>query len=165
MILRIEERVAELLTALNLKVATAESCTGGGLAASLTSISGSSSYFVGGIVAYANEIKINILGVDADLLKKCGAVSREVAIEMAKGAMKTLKTDIGISTTGVAGPTGGTALKPVGLIWIAIAYKDEIFTLCQEENEGRLRNTEKAIENALFLLLKILEKRKNAIIQ
>ena len=103
-------------------LATAESCTGGLIAHTLTNIPGSSEWFKGGVVAYANEIKTAFLGVPPALLKKHGAVSAPVAKAMAQGTRKHLKTDFAIATTGIAGPTGGTAKKPVGLVFIAIAY-------------------------------------------
>ncbi len=104
-----------------LTVATAESCTGGLLAHHLTSISGSSSYFIGGVVAYSNRIKQEMLGVREETLVQFGAVSEQTAQEMASGIRARFHTDIGLSTTGIAGPTGGTHDKPVGLVWIGIS--------------------------------------------
>ena len=127
-----EEEIGELLKAKNLSLSTAESCTGGGIAALITSVPGSSEYFNGGIVAYSNEIKKDLLHVSAETLAKYGAVSRETVIEMVKGAMKTLKTDCAVATSGIAGPGGGTPEKPVGTVWIAAAYKNDIVTMKQE---------------------------------
>lgn len=104
-----------------LTVATAESCTGGLLAHYLTGISGSSSYFMGGVVAYSNRIKQEVLGVEEETLAQFGAVSEQTAQEMASGIQARFHTDIGLSTTGIAGPTGGTPEKPVGLVWIGIS--------------------------------------------
>jgi len=101
-------------------LATAESCTGGTIARKIVSKSGASAYFKGGVVSYSNEAKEHILGVDSVLLKKHGAVSKEVVLAMAKGASRIFNTDYAISTSGIAGPMGGTPKKPVGLVWIAV---------------------------------------------
>ena len=147
-----EEEIGELLKAKNLSLSTAESCTGGGIAALITSVPGSSEYFNGGIVAYSNEIKKDLLHVSAETLAKYGAVSRETVIEMVKGAMKTLKTDCVVATSGIAGPGGGTPEKPVGTVWIAAAYKNDIVTMKQEGDRGRAGNVQSAIQNALSML-------------
>ena len=153
----LEVIVGELLKKKNLTVSTAESCTGGGIAALITSVPGSSEYFNGSIVAYSNEIKMSLLHVSAETLEKHGAVSRETVTEMVKGAMKTLKTDCAVATSGIAGPGGGTPEKPVGTVWIAAAYKNEIVAMKQEGDEGRKGNVEKAIQNALLLLCEKLK--------
>ncbi len=158
--MELEEEIGCLLRSANLTLSTAESCTGGGVAARITSVPGSSDYFMGGIVAYANEVKRELLHVSMETLEKRGAVSRETVIEMAKGAMKTLKTDCAIATSGIAGPGGGTLEKPVGTIWIAVAYKNEIVTKCQTGDEGRENNVKKTIENALLMLLEQLKTGK-----
>jgi len=154
--MELEEEVGQILKSKGVTVSTAESCTGGGIAALLTSVSGSSDYFKGGIVAYSNQVKIDLLHVSEDTLKQCGAVSRETVVEMVKGAMKSLKTECAVATSGIAGPGGGTLLKPVGTIWIAAAYKNKIVTLKQEGDDGRTQNVQKAIQNALLLLIKLL---------
>lgn len=115
----LEEMVGEALTQRGLTVGVAESCTGGLIGHRLTSVSGSSRYFRGGIVAYDNEVKVEALGVDRDLLLQHGAVSGEVALAMAEGVRSRLRTDFGIGVTGIAGPTGGTEEKPVGTVYIA----------------------------------------------
>ena len=155
--MKLEEKEGELLKAKKLSLSTAESCTGGGISALITSVPGSSEYFNGGIVAYSNEIKMSLLHVSAETLEKHGAVSRETVTEMVKGAMKTLKTDCAVATSGIAGPGGGTPEKPVGTVWIAAAYKNEIVTMKQEGDEGRKGNVEKAIQNALLLLCEKLK--------
>ncbi len=152
-----EEKIGNLLKAKHLTVSTAESCTGGSIAALLTSVPGSSDYFKGGIVAYSNEVKRYLLGVSKITLDEHGAVSEETIVEMVKGAMKTLKTDCAVATSGIAGPGGGTADKPVGTVWIAAAYKNEIRTLKQEGDEGRSGNVQKAVINALLLLEGLLK--------
>ena len=108
-------------------------------------------------MAYDNEVKKNLLGVSPETLSAYGAVSRETVIEMAKGAMNRLKTDCAIATSGIAGPGGGTLEKPVGTVWIAVAYKNEIVTMKQEGDDGRAGNVEKAIKNALIMLRNGLE--------
>ncbi len=115
----------EALTAAGLTVATAESCTGGLIAGALTAISGSSEIVYGGFVTYANEAKISQIGVPFALLKQHGAVSKEVAVAMAEGALGTAGTHIAIAVTGIAGPDGGSADKPVGLVHFALASDDE----------------------------------------
>ena len=102
-----------------LTLATAESCTAGNIAAVITAIPGSSHFYKGGIVAYSDEVKINLLGVNPETLEKQGAVSEETVIEMVQGAMKTMNSDCAVATSGIAGPTGGTPDKPVGTVWIA----------------------------------------------
>ncbi len=154
---RPEKIVGTILTDQKMSVGTAESCTGGVIAGRFTSIPGSSEYFKGGIVSYANEVKIDLLKVSPEIIAKHGAVSEETAIEMVKGAMKALKTDCAVASTGIAGPTGGTATKPVGTIWLAAGIKNHIMTFKQERNEGREKNLLKAVDNALLLLLKLLK--------
>lgn len=123
-------------------VAVAESCTGGGLGAMLTSVSGSSGYFLGGIVAYDNEIKQQRLGVKAESLNQEGAVSGTVAEQMALGVKKQFQSDWGLSVTGIAGPSGGTAEKPVGLVYLGIATPDqETYQVELRLGEQRLRDT------------------------
>ena len=155
--MKLEEEVGELLKSKNLSLSTAESCTGGGVAALVTSVPGSSEYFNGGIVAYSNEVKISLLHVSAETLERYGAVSQETVIEMVKGAMKALKTDCAVATSGIAGPGGGTPEKPVGTVWIAAGYKNEIRTYKQETNRGRAMNIERAGNNALLMLRDLLK--------
>ena len=155
--MKLEEKIGELLKSKNLSLSTAESCTGGSIAALVTSVPGSSEYFNGGIVAYSNEVKMSLLHVSAETLEKYGAVSRETVIEMVKGAMKALKTDCAVATSGIAGPGGGTAEKPVGTVWVAAANKNEIVTFRQEGDDGRGENVQKAIRNALMMLCECLK--------
>lgn len=155
--MKAEEELGNLLKSKKLSLSTAESCTGGGVAASITSVAGSSEYFMGGIVAYSNDVKISLLHVSSETLEKYGAVSRETVMEMAAGAMNTLKTDCAIATSGIAGPGGGSLEKPVGTIWIAVAYKNEIVTVMQTGDNGRAKNVQNAIQNAMDLLIEILK--------
>lgn len=119
-LMKIEVEAGKIMRKEEMTLAVAESCTGGLLSSRITNASGSSDYFIMGIVAYSNEIKENVLGVSDKLIKKFGAVSKEVALEMAKGVRLLAGADIGIGITGIAGPTGGTRSKPVGLVHIAL---------------------------------------------
>ncbi len=123
---RIENRCAQQLIDNNMFIATAESCTGGMISAKLTSIPGSSSYFERGFVTYSNEAKCEMLGVSEKTIAIHGAVSRETAREMAKGALKHSRAHISVAVTGIAGPTGGTKEKPVGTVFIAVAVDDVV---------------------------------------
>ena len=117
----LEEAVGRLLTERGATVGVAESCTGGSVAARLTSVAGASGWVRGGVVAYSNEVKIGVLGVEAELIERYGAVSEEVVRAMARGAVRALGADYGIATSGVAGPTGGSAEKPVGTVCLGVA--------------------------------------------
>ncbi len=152
-----EKEVHELFLSKGLTLSTAESCTGGRIAAKITALAGSSAYFKGGIVAYSNEVKESLLNVSRDTLDEFGAVSEETVVEMVKGAMKALNTDCAVATSGIAGPGGGTPEKPVGTVWIAAGYREKIFTMKQEGDSGRLQNMERAANNALSLLLEVVE--------
>lgn len=116
----LQNMVVEKLTKNNLKLATAESCTGGLLSGRITAVSGASEVFDCGVCSYANEIKHKVLGVSEETLNTLGAVSPETALQMAEGVKKLANADIGASTTGIAGPTGGTEEKPVGLVYVGI---------------------------------------------
>jgi nicotinamide-nucleotide amidase len=148
----IEEIVARILTARRQTVATAESCTGGNIARLLTSISGSSVYFKGSVVAYANDIKEKMLRVNESDLQQYGAVSEQVVTQMAANVRQMLGTDYGIATSGIAGPTGGTTEKPVGTIWIAVASASQ--TVAQQLHLGNNRenNIQRTSTAALNLL-------------
>lgn len=156
----LEVLVGEQLKECNLSVSTAESCTGGSIAARLTSVPGSSNYFKGSVIAYSNEVKVNLLNVSQSTLDQFGAVSEQTVVEMVKGVMNTLKTDCAVATSGIAGPGGGTQDKPVGTVWIAAAYKNNISTMKQETNRGREMNVERAGNNALLLLLELIKDGK-----
>ncbi len=132
----VDQQVADLLRARGLTIATAESCTGGLLAARLTDLAGSSDYVLGGLVVYSNEAKVALAGVDPALIARVGAVSREVAEALADGARAALGADLGVGITGVAGPGGGTSEKPVGLVWLSVAAAggDEVSRLTRSMN-------------------------------
>ena len=144
-----------------LTLATAESCTAGNIAAVITAIPGSSHFYKGGIIAYSDEVKVNLLGVNPETLEKNGAVCEEVVIEMAKGAMKSMNSDCAVATSGIAGPTGGTPEKPVGTVWIAVAMKDKVMTMKVTGDEGRNKNIENATLNALQMLQKLFQNQEN----
>ncbi len=156
----LEELVAQLLTEQKLTISVAESCTGGLIAHRLTNVPGSSAYFMGGVVAYANEVKEQVLGVSGETLAAHGAISEEIAREMARGARRLFDTDVAISATGIAGPTGGTPQKPVGLAYVALAAQD--FERCERHLFGkrRLRNKWRTSEAALEMLRQYLEARR-----
>jgi nicotinamide-nucleotide amidase len=118
---KLEEVIGKLLSNNNKTISTAESCTGGTIASMITGIPGSSRYYKGTVVAYANSIKSNLLDIDQDILTKFGAVSQPVVEKMATGAINIFHTDYAIATSGIAGPDGGTAEKPVGTVWIAVS--------------------------------------------
>jgi len=152
----IAELVGNLLITKGLMVATAESCTGGNIAHQFTMIPGSSAFYKGSVVAYSNEIKTNVLQISAEDVEKYGAVSQIVVIQMAENVRKLLKTDVAIATSGIAGPTGGTADKPIGTVWIAICSEEK--TVSREFHFGSLReqNIERATQAALLMLKEIL---------
>lgn len=143
-----------------LTIACAESCTGGLVAKTITDVGGCSSVFLGGVVSYANEIKERVLGVNGETLKKYGAVSEFTAMEMADGVRRLCNSDIGISTTGIAGPGGGTEEKPVGTVYVGFSYKDTTiaFNLKLDSTLSRDEIRTQTVEKILsFTLDKILQ--------
>lgn len=152
----LEDFVAKQLKDKRLTIAVAESCTGGMLANRLTNISGSSAYFERGFVTYSNESKMDCLHVSAKTLEKFGAVSDETAVEMALGVKEAAGTDIGVSTTGIAGPTGGTPEKPVGLVYVGLAFQGKAFSKKFVFTKDRLTNKERTVQAALNLLRRTL---------
>ncbi len=161
---RLAEEVLQKARAPGLKIATAESCTGGLVAAALTSIAGSSDVFERGFVTYSNEAKEEMLGVESGLLEKYGAVSREVAIAMAEGALRHSPAHLSVAVTGIAGPGGGSAEKPVGLVHFAAAKgfspqgaDIEFSAIHREERFGDIGRDEirsRSVELALRLLIR-----------
>lgn len=146
----LEAAVIQLLKERGKTVACAESCTGGGLGARLTAIPGSSDAFLGGVISYSNDAKVRLLGVDPDLLAEHGAVSGPVAEAMARGARERLGADLAVSITGVAGPGGGTAEKPVGLVYVGVATADHSFAQANQfigiREDIRRRSTQTALQ-------------------
>lgn len=145
-------KLVELLKAQGLTCATAESCTGGGVGSAITAVPGSSEVFAGGVISYSNEVKRDVLGVSAADLQSVGAVSGEVAAQMADGVRRLLKTDLAVSLTGIAGPGGGSDEKPVGLVWFGIATKDGVRTEKCVFRGDRASVREQAVVHALGML-------------
>jgi nicotinamide-nucleotide amidase len=133
-------------------VAVAESCTGGMISHEITSVSGSSEWFKGGVIAYSNEIKEKVLGVNSQVLTEYGAVSEQVVRKMADGVCKLMGTEYGIATSGIAGPSGGTSDKPVGLVWIAVAGPNATVACVYNFANNRERNIIRASLTALDML-------------
>jgi nicotinamide-nucleotide amidase len=155
-VVEFERRVGELLRARGLTLALAESCTGGLIAHRITNVSGSSDYFLGGVVAYSNDAKEHILGVQHETLLKYGAVSEPTAREMAQGARRVLHADVAVSVTGIAGPTGGTPEKPVGLTFTGLSTRDGEWCERNVWQGDRESNKAQAAEAALNLLYRYL---------
>ncbi|HCN36159.1 MAG TPA: competence/damage-inducible protein A [Bacteroidetes bacterium] len=151
---KLEKVLGELLKKKKKTLAVAESCTGGLISAKIVDIPGSSDYFLGGVCAYANDAKKKLLDVKNNSLKKFGAVSEQVAIEMAEGVRKKFKSDYAISTTGIAGPTGGSKVKPVGLVYIGFSDKNKSYALKFNLGDTRMKVITRATISALNLLRK-----------
>ena len=153
----ISREISQLLWEREKTVSTAESCTGGRIAEAIIAVPGASKYFKGGIICYVNEVKERLLGVSHELLEEKTAVCEEVAIEMVKGACRTLQTDYAIAATGIAGPGGGSKDIPVGTIWLACGNAERIVTLKVEEDHGRDINLAIATNKAMQLFLDYLK--------
>jgi len=142
-------------------IATAESCTGGLIGAAITAIDGSSAIFKGGVIAYANEVKVESLGVSHEDLKAYGAVSESVCLDMAKGVLSRLSVDVAVSVTGIAGPNGGTKDKPVGTVWMGLAWHEDSHVktsahLYNFGNIGRNKVRDMTCYKALIQLQKVI---------
>ena len=153
----ISREISQMLWEMEKTVGTAESCTGGRIAEAIIAVPGASKYFKGGIISYVNEIKESLLGVSAQVLEEKTAVCEEVAIQMVKGACKSLNTDYAISATGLAGPTGGTKEIPVGTIWLACGSQEKQITMKVEEDHGRDINLAIATNKAMQMFLEFLK--------
>ena len=153
-----EEKIGEILKRRGLKISVAESCTGGLVGSKITDAPGASSYFLGGVIAYSNEIKMDILGVKKETLENFGAVSEECAREMAIGVSNLFKSDVAIATTGIAGPSGGSKDKPVGLVYIAIKIGEELevrkYVFKGKRTEIKEKIANRAIQDAINMLTK-----------
>ncbi len=162
-----EQNIYELLEKYNLSIATAESCTGGLIAATLVNVPGISGYFGEGYITYSNEAKEKLLGVSHATLEQYGAVSSQTAEEMAKGAKQAAGTDISVISTGIAGPDGGTEDKPVGLVYLACAYEDgapsmpcgkiKVTTERHQFSGNRQEIRAASVHAALKLVIKVIE--------
>jgi PncC family amidohydrolase len=153
----LECQVGRLLQERGLKLVLAESCTGGLLGSRITDVSGSSEYFLGGVVAYAYGAKVDLLNVSWDTLNTKGAVSRETVLEMAHGVRNLMRADIAVSVSGIAGPGGGTPEKPVGTTWIGLVAQDGAWATTFQFLGDREQNKVSAVEAALTLLLDYLQ--------
>lgn len=155
-----DKSIAEVLGGLlherELTVACAESCTGGNLAHRIVQVPGSSAYFQGSVVSYSNDVKANVLGVPRSEISAHGAVSKEVVEAMAAGVAKLMRTDCSIATSGIAGPDGGTPLKPVGTVWIAAKYGDKLVSECLHFKGDRNMVIESATNHAMVMLINLL---------
>lgn len=151
--------IGEMLRAKGLTLAVAESCTGGKLGDLITNMPGSSDYFAGGVIAYSNDAKEKFLGVSKKSLETEGAVSEDVARQMASGARKAFMASIGVGITGIAGPTGATPTKPVGLVFVAVSSNDRTVCLRSVFKGGREDVKAKAADEALRLLRNFLRER------
>tara|TARA_Y100001968_G_C19327440_1_gene702487 strand:+ start:215 stop:715 length:501 start_codon:yes stop_codon:yes gene_type:complete len=140
----------------NLTITTAESCTGGMISSAIVHVNGSSKIFKSSIIVYSNDMKSKLLNIPNDLITKNGAVSKIVAFNMAKNSLKKLKADLSIAVTGIAGPTGGTVNKPVGLVWIGIATKEKVFTNKYQFIGNRLEIRQKTTLESLKVANKVI---------
>lgn len=152
----VAQMLGQLLHERELTVATAESCTGGSVAQSIVKVPGSSSYFLGSVVSYSNDVKADVLGVARRSLETHGAVSRQVVEQMAKGVAKLMRTDCAIATSGIAGPDGGTRFKPVGTVWIAVKCLETVVSECVHFNGDRIEVMESATNHAIVMLINVL---------
>jgi PncC family amidohydrolase len=150
------DEVGRLLVRDSLTLAVAESCTGGGLAQAITDVPGSSGYFLGGVVSYSNEAKVALLGVDGKTIDAEGAVSEEVSVMMAEGARRRFGADIGVGITGIAGPSGGTPEKPVGLVFVAVKSSERSVCTRNVFSGSRSEVRAGAVERALEMLSEFL---------
>lgn len=148
--------LGELLRERELTVSCAESCTGGNLAHRITQAPGSSAYFLGSVVSYANDVKAEVLHVSRRDIAQYGAVSKQVAESMAKGVAALMRTDCAISTTGIAGPDGGTKLKPVGTVWISVKYNEQVVSECLHFSGSRNEVIESATNHGMVMLINLL---------
>jgi PncC family amidohydrolase len=144
--------IGQLLLSKGMTLSTAESCTGGLIGHIITSVSGSSAYYKGGVISYSNDIKRDVLGVQESALATYGAVSEVVVRQMASGVRRLMQTECAVATSGVAGPTGGTADKPVGTVWIAVAVGEVVKAKCLHLNGNRESNIREGTESVLEML-------------
>jgi len=154
--------LGELLLENELTVSSAESCTGGNIAHKIVQRPGSSAYFLGSVVSYSNDVKADVLGVSRGDIGRHGAVSREVAEQMALGAARLMRTDCAIATTGIAGPEGGSKFKPVGTVWFAVKYGERVVSECIHFEGDRDQVIESATNHGLVMLINLLRNNYTA---
>lgn len=152
-----EEKLVELLTEKKLKISTAESCTGGLVAAEIINAAGASEVYSEGFITYADEAKMKYLGVKESTLKTYGAVSSQTVYEMAKGCAERTGADVTVVTSGVAGPAGGTEETPVGLVWFACFYKGEVIVKKERFSGDRMEVRTAAADYAVKLVLDVIK--------
>ena len=157
----LESAVGDLLKAYGKTLSTAESCTGGMISSLITSVPGSSEYFLGSVTSYANEVKENVLGVPAEIIAEHGAVSSECVAAMAEGVRRITSSDYSVATSGIAGPGGGSEEKPVGTVWIGVSSDNGTETFRLKFNSDRKRNIERFSSSALHILLNKIKKELN----
>jgi PncC family amidohydrolase len=150
------ERIGAALKARGMTLATAESCTAGMLSAALTTVAGASQWYRGGVVVYSDDLKISLVDVDRRTLEEYGAVSSEVALELATGVRKACGADIGVGITGIAGPGGGTRAKPAGTVFLAIVGPGETHDVCLNLEGDRAEVRRKSVSSALTRILKLI---------
>lgn len=159
---QVSEVLGDILTERELTVSSAESCTGGNIAHRITQIAGSSSYFMGSVVSYSNDVKEHVLGVKRSDIGRFGAVSKEVVEAMAQGVAKLMHTECAIATSGIAGPGGGTKFKPVGTVWIAAKYGDQLVSECMHFKGSRNEVIESATNHSMVMLINLLKDKYEA---
>lgn len=162
--LELSERLGQLLVTKNWFVTTAESCTGGGISTAITEVAGCSAYFEQAFVTYSNDAKAELVGVSQDTLAQFGAVSKQTVTQMAEGALIKAQANIAIAVSGIAGPSGGTELKPVGTVWIGIALRDSnveskstVWSQCYQFDGDRKSIREETIKAALIKACELIE--------
>ena len=160
LVLTMEEKIGHLLGERELTLATAESCTGGRLGERITRVPGSSTYFLGGVVAYSDSVKQGQLRVSPEILKRYGAVSESVALQMAEGVRRALRARLALAVTGIAGPSGGTTEKPVGTVFIALATPTGSYARGCHFSGDRQEVRERSVTTALEILLDYLQEER-----
>lgn len=159
----LSEVLGELLHEKELTISSAESCTGGNIAHKIVTVPGSSEYFMGSVVSYSNDVKAEVLGVSRSDIDRHGAVSKEVAEQMALGVSNLMHTECAIATSGIAGPGGGSRFKPVGTVWFAVKYRDRVVSECKHFNGDRSAVIEQAANHGMVMLINLLRNSYTAL--
>ena len=153
----LEKQAGVLLEQQGLKLAVAESCTGGLISHLITNVAGASNYYLGGVTSYANQVKVGMLGVSPSTIEQHGAVSAETVLEMARGVRKVLGADVGVAVSGIAGPSGGTPQKPVGTVWVGLSSAKDEFARHFLWQGDRLAIKKQSAQAAFSLLIEFLQ--------